>query len=118
MDVMELRRGLMMAMATASDGWQQKTITAPTSTSNASEVKDWIMTIEPSAEVLVFVRDDLSSMTSRNGTMLSCFIGDRTSSGIGTYTRWQNNNYNAGFNWANLYDLAVDAGDSYTIFYK
>lgn len=107
-----------MAMATASDGWKRKTITAPTSMSNASEVKDWIVTIEPSAEVLVFVRDDLSSMTSRNGTMLSCFIGDRTSFGIGTYTRWQNNNYNAGFNWANLYDLAVDAGDSYTIFYK
>lgn len=107
-----------MAMATASDGWKQKTITAPTSTSNASEVQEWIMTIEPSAETFVLVRDDLSSMTSRNGTLLSCFIGDRTRNLIGTWSRWQNNGYAGGSNWSPLYDLAVDAGDSYTIFYK
>ena len=117
MDVMELRRGLLAQMATVSDGWKRKTITAPTTMSNAREVKSWIMTIEPSAEVLVFVRDDLSNMTSRNGTLLSCFIADRTGS-IGTYSRWYNNGYNAGTGWANSYDLAVDAGDSYTIFYK
>ena len=90
--------------------------------SNASEVRDWIVTIEPSAEVFVLVRDDLNSLTSRNGTLLSCFIGDRTIYATGqiggAYTRWVNNNYSGGANWANLYDLAVDAGDSYTIFYK
>lgn len=107
-----------MAMATASDGWKQKTITAPSTMSNASEVKAWIMTIEPSADVLMFVRDDLSSLTSRSGTLLSCFIGDRTKTVFGTWTRWQNNGYNGGYNWSSNYDLAVDAGDSYTIFYK
>ena len=117
MDVMDMRRGLM-AMATVSDGWKRKTITAPTSMSNASEVKDWIMTIEPSAEVFLLVRDDLNNMTSRNGTLLSCFIGDRTKTTIGTWTRWTNDGYIGGQNWSTMYDLAVDAGDSYTIFYK
>lgn len=117
MDVMAMRRGLM-AMATVSDGWKRKTITAPTTTSNASEVKAWIMTVEPSAEVLVLVRDDWNNLASHSGTLLGCFIADRTRTTIGTWTRLQNNEYNAGNNWSTIYDLAVDAGDSYTIFYK
>lgn len=108
---MNLRRGLMGM----TRGWKQTKITAPATISLANGIKDWLDSLQISAAQAIVVRDGWDTMASANGTLIAANI---TNGVLGAYIRYYNNLY-AGQNlWSSAYSLAVDEGDSYTVFYQ
>lgn len=109
-------RRRLLSTSTNSGPWKQTKAAAPSTMRTANLVKSWIDTIQPTAAHIVLVRDAQDSMSGGNGTLLCCLV--ERGSGTGGYMRYYNGSINGGTGWTKIYDLAVDAGDMYTVLYQ
>lgn len=96
--------------------WNQKTIIAGQSLSNAAAVKTWIESEMPSgATFAVIMKDDVNKIGWTNNQLVQA---DWFDSHMLLMIRYRDGNYSNVGAFSYAYDVVVEQNESYTIFYQ
>lgn len=120
MDMMEVRRRVMLSMA--SGAWKQKRATVQNAIALGGGFVDFITSNLPTgATFALIVKDNLDPNTFINSQLIYGAY-DTANQGNNVFSRYRNGSYGQqGGNitiWSDTYALAASAGDLYSIFYQ
>lgn len=124
MDVMQIRRSLLMQMIGGTDMgvWTQKQVTVQTAILLGDGFNNLITANLPSGTTFaIIVKDDLNPSTFINNQLVVGFYDSANIANNG-WSRYQNGAYTQNSGnfalWSNTYAITASAGDKYTIFYQ
>lgn len=125
MDVMQLRRSLMMAIkGGASSVWSQKVITVPSNMTTASDVLTWLQSEMPSTYTLMCcLRDNVDMSTWNQDDFIFTGWGNlQSTTNAMQYQRVRgvsgDDPYFQNRNYSNNETTNVYQGETFTIFYQ
>ena len=119
MDMMELRRGVMMHMAGGGANispWKVMKITASENYTTADTIKAWLDAEIPNSNYIFILKD---SPTFNYLVIQNEFIGNEYINGTsGLFFRWRSVAIQARTSYTSTEDAIINSGDTFTIFYQ